>query len=55
VIKGQGLCKLIVNGDLVDGMISISVGEPLADLEWYKDMIFYLRSGQFLVTMNSKE
>jgi hypothetical protein len=30
-IKGQGLCKLIVNGDLVDGMIAISVEEPLAD------------------------
>jgi hypothetical protein len=54
-IKGKGLFKLIVNGDSVDGMISISVGEPLADLEWYKDIIFYLRSGQFLVTMNSKE
>jgi hypothetical protein len=32
-IKGQGLCKLMVNGDSVDGMISISVGEPLADSE----------------------
>jgi hypothetical protein len=30
-IKGQGLCKLIVNGDSVDGMISISVGESLVD------------------------
>jgi hypothetical protein len=28
-IKGQGLCKLIGNGDSVDGMISISVREPL--------------------------
>jgi hypothetical protein len=26
-IKGQGLCKLIANGDLVNGMISISIGE----------------------------
>jgi hypothetical protein len=31
VVKGQGLCKLIVNSDYVDGMISISVGEPLVD------------------------
>jgi hypothetical protein len=30
-IKGQGLCKLITNGDSVDGMISILVGEPLVD------------------------
>jgi ribonuclease HI len=54
-IKGQGLCKLIANGDSVDGMISISVGEPLVDSDWYKDIIFYLRSGQFPITMNSKE
>jgi hypothetical protein len=44
VIKGQGLCKLIENSDSLDGMISISV-EPLADSEWYEDIIFYLRSG----------
>jgi hypothetical protein len=54
-IKGQSLCKLIVNGDSVDEMISISVGEPLADSEWYGDIIFYLRSRQFLVTTNPKE
>jgi hypothetical protein len=29
--------------------------EPLADSEWYRDIIFYLRSGQFPVTMNPKE
>jgi hypothetical protein len=45
----------MVNGDLVDEMISISVGEPLADSKWYKDIIFYLRSEKFLVTMSSKE
>jgi hypothetical protein len=54
-IKGKGLCKLIANGDSVDGMISILVRETLADLEWYKDIIFYLRSGKFPVTMNPKE
>jgi hypothetical protein len=47
-IKEQGLCKLIVNGDSVDGMISISVGEPLDESEWYGDIIFYLRFGSFL-------
>jgi len=36
-------------------MISISVGEPLADSEWYKDNRFYLRSGKFPITMNPKE
>jgi hypothetical protein len=40
VVKGQGLCKLIVNSDSVDGIISISVGEPLVDLEWYRVIIF---------------
>jgi hypothetical protein len=54
-VKGQGLCKLIANNDSLDGMISISVGEPMADSEWYRDIIFYLRSGQFPVTMNPKE
>jgi hypothetical protein len=55
VVKGQGLCKIITNGDSMDGMISISVGEPLVDSEWYGDIVFYLRSGQFPVTMNPKE
>ena len=36
-------------------MISISVGEPLDDSEWYGDIVFYLRSRQFLVTMKPKE
>jgi hypothetical protein len=36
-------------------VISISVGEPMEDLEWYRDIVFYLRSGQFPVTMNPKE
>ena len=41
-VKGQGLCKLIANSDSLDGMILISVGEPLVDLEWYEDIVFYL-------------
>jgi hypothetical protein len=28
-IKGKGLCKLIVNGDSLDGVISILVGESM--------------------------
>jgi hypothetical protein len=55
VFKGQGLCKLIANSDYVDGMISILVGEPLDDLEWYGDIVFYLRSNNFPFTMNPKE
>jgi len=43
-IKVQGLCNIMVNGDSVDGIIAISVGEPLADSDWYEDIIFYLRS-----------
>jgi hypothetical protein len=40
-LKGHGLCKLIVNGDSLDGLILISVGEPMAVSEWYKYIIFY--------------
>ena len=54
-IKGQGLCKLIMNGGSVDGMISISIGEPLVYLEWHRVIIFYSRSRKFTVTMNPKE
>ena len=54
LVRGQGLCKLIANNDSLDGVIFISVGEPMAVLEWYKDIIFYLRSRQFPVTMNPK-
>jgi hypothetical protein len=43
VVKGQGLCNLIVNSDSTDRMISILVGEPLADSKWYRDIVFYLR------------
>jgi hypothetical protein len=39
----------------MDGMISILVGKPLVDPEWYGDIGFYLRSRKFHVTMNPKE
>jgi hypothetical protein len=54
-VKGQGLCNLIANSNSLDGVISISVGEPMAFSEWYKDIVFYLRSGQFPITMKPKE
>jgi len=55
VVKGKGLCNLIENIDSVDGMISISIGEPLVDSEWYEEIVWYLRSGKFPITMNPKE
>jgi hypothetical protein len=45
VVKGKCLCNLIANSDSMDGMISISVGEPLANSEWYGDIVFYLSFG----------
>jgi hypothetical protein len=54
-VKGQGLCKIIENSDSLDGMISILVGKPMDESEWYIDIIFYLMFGQFPVTMNPKE
>jgi hypothetical protein len=36
-------------------MIVISFGKPLVDYEWYGNIIFYLRSRKFPVTMNPKE
>jgi hypothetical protein len=36
-------------------VISISIGESMEYSEWYRDIVFYLRSGQFPVTMNLKE
>jgi hypothetical protein len=44
-----------MNGDSMDGMISISIGKPLADSYWYIDIIFYLRFEKFPITMNSKK
>ena len=55
VVKGQSLCKLIANSDSLDGVISISIGEPMEVSKWYKDIIFYLRFRQFPITMYPKE
>jgi hypothetical protein len=44
-----------VNDDALDGVISVSIGEPISVSEWYKYIVFYLRSGQFPVTMTPKE
>ena len=55
VVKGQGLWKLIVNGDALNGVVSVSIGKPISSYEWYKDSVFYLKLEQFLVTMTPKE
>jgi hypothetical protein len=44
-VKGQGLCRIIENNYSLDGVISISVGELMENLEWYRHIVFYLRSG----------
>jgi hypothetical protein len=54
-VRGQGLCKLMTGIDAVNGDISISVGSSSSTSEWYKDIIFYLKSGQFPIGMSSKE
>jgi hypothetical protein len=28
-VKGKGLCKLIVDGDALDGLVSILIGKPI--------------------------
>jgi hypothetical protein len=56
VVKGQGLCKLI------GGIESINIDKTLATQdevitisEWYKNIVFYLKSGKFPNGMTTKE
>jgi hypothetical protein len=53
--KGKGLCKLIVDSDSLNGVISVSIGNPISSLKWYKDTVFYLKYGQFPINMTPKE
>jgi hypothetical protein len=39
----------------LNGVVSISIGKPISGSEWYKDIVFYLKYGQFPVTMTPKE
>jgi hypothetical protein len=55
VVKGQGLCKLIADSDALNGVILVSIGKPISNSEWYKDIVFYLKSGQFPISMTPKE
>jgi hypothetical protein len=49
------LCKLIANGDALNGVISVSIWKIVSGSEWYKDILFYLKSGQFPISMTPKE
>jgi hypothetical protein len=58
VVRGQGLCKLMtgiedVNIPHTDDVPTqdVSISRP----EWYKDIIFYLKYGQFPIVMSPKE
>jgi hypothetical protein len=59
-IKGQGLCKLMTGNEVVNispsnGFDVVIQGTSLANSEWYKDIIFYLKSGHFSPEMSFKE
>jgi len=60
VVKGKGLCKLM------NGIEDVNINPPHIDyttmegislprFEWYKDIILYPKSRQFLIEMSSKE
>jgi hypothetical protein len=49
------LCKVIARTDSLNGTISISIESYTSTHEWYKDVIFYLKSGQFPNGMSPKE
>jgi hypothetical protein len=44
-----------VDSDALNGVILISIGKPISGSKWYKDIVFYLKSGQFPINMNPKE
>jgi hypothetical protein len=60
VVKGQGLCKLMI------GIVLVNIYSPntsnatvqnstISTSEWYKNIIFCLKSEQFPIEMSSKE
>jgi hypothetical protein len=54
-VKGKGLYKLIADSDALNGVISISIGNPISSSGWYKYVVFYLKFGQFPISMTPKE
>jgi hypothetical protein len=60
VFKGHGLCKFMtwIEAIIISPPNAFDVvvqGTSLANSEWYKDIIFYLKYGQFPPEMSSKE
>ena len=60
VVRGQGLCKFMtrieaVNTSSTDEFNIVIKGKSLENFEWYRDIIFYLKSCQFPPEMSSKE
>lgn len=60
VVRGQGLCKFMtrieaINTSSADGFKIVIPETSLENFEWYKHIIFYLKSGQFSPEMSSKE
>jgi hypothetical protein len=54
VVKGQGLCKFMTGIEAVNisppnGFDVVIQGTSLENSEWYKDIIFYLKSGHSLL------
>ena len=49
------MCKLIAESDALNGVISVSIGNPISGSKWYKDTVFYLKFGQFPISMIPKE
>jgi hypothetical protein len=45
----------VVNIDLSNGKILTTQDEMVARYAWYKDIIFYLKSGKVLVDMTTKK
>ena len=54
-VKGQGFCKLVADSDALNGVISVSIKKPISGSKWYKDIVFYLKYGQFPISLTPKE
>jgi len=55
-VKGQGLCKIMIGIDALNGVISISIGSSSSTSKWYKDIIFYLKfANSQMVCLTKKE
>ena len=53
-VKGQWLCKLNVGIDVVDMSPQAITISPDYQNDWYKDLVSYLKLGQFPIMMLTK-